>query len=95
MITKKKSNTSRNKSKSHKYKLLSGKDDENIHIDKFLSEGVYGKVYLITKNNRKYAMKIEYILSRDDTFFKYELDFVKRVASKYPECRNANHHIIF
>jgi hypothetical protein len=57
----------------------------NYVIDKFLAEGLMGKVYLVHKKNKKYAMKVEYIQSKDDRYLKNELQFVKDVASKHPE----------
>ncbi len=54
-------------------------------VDKFLAEGLMGKVYLVSKNGNKYAMKIEYISSRKDVYLRNELKFVKKVASKYPD----------
>jgi len=52
---------------------------------KFISEGAMGKVYLVSNNNKKYAMKIEYIFSKKDRTLLNELKFVKKVASKNPE----------
>jgi len=56
-------------------------------IDKFLSEGLMGKVYLAHKKNgnKKYAMKVEYISGKDDRYLRNELQFVRKVAQKYPE----------
>lgn len=55
-------------------------------IDKFLSEGLMGKVYLVHDRNRKtYAMKVEYISDKNDRYLRNELRFVKEVARKYPE----------
>lgn len=53
--------------------------------EKFLSEGSLGKVYLVSKKNKKYAMKIEYLFSKKDRSLLNELKFVKDVASKYPD----------
>jgi hypothetical protein len=51
---------------------------------KFLSEGLTGKVYLVSKGSEKYAMKIEYIQSRNDIALQNELKFTDEVAKKYP-----------
>lgn len=40
-----------------------------------------GKVYLVSKNNKKYAMKIEYISSKKDSILLNELKLIKEVAS--------------
>jgi len=58
---------------------------DNYKIKKFLSEGAMGKVYLVQKDGKKYAMKIDYILSKDDSIVQNELKFVEEVASKHPE----------
>lgn len=52
---------------------------------KFLSEGLTGKVYLVSKGSEKYAMKIEYIQSGDDAALQNELKFTDEVAKKYPD----------
>lgn len=57
----------------------------NYIVDKFLSEGLMGKVYLVHKGRTKYAMKVEYISGKNDRYLKNELKFVKNVAEKYPE----------
>ena len=54
-------------------------------IEKFLSEGMMGKVYLVSKYGKKYAMKIEYLSDINDLYFQTELKFVKEVASKHPD----------
>lgn len=65
-------------------KKVKDKNNEYNRI-KFISEGAIGKVYLVTKNDKKYAMKIEYISGLNDIALKNELHFVEKVASKYPE----------
>lgn len=52
---------------------------------KFISEGVLGKVYLVEKNDIKYAMKVLYIPDKNDISLKNELLFIKKVVSKHPE----------
>jgi len=52
---------------------------------KFLSEGLIGRVYLVSKGSEKYAMKIEYIQSRNDIALQNELKFVDEVCRKYPD----------
>jgi hypothetical protein len=54
-------------------------------IIKKLGEGLMGKVYLINKNNKKYALKIEYISSLKDHYLYNELQFIDNVAKKNPE----------
>jgi hypothetical protein len=51
---------------------------------KFLSEGLTGRVYLVSKGSEKYAMKIEYISSRNDIALQNELKFVDEVVRNYP-----------
>jgi hypothetical protein len=58
---------------------------EDYKIEKFLSEGVMGKVYLVSKYGKKYAMKIEYLSSENDPYFQTELKFVNEVAFKHPD----------
>ena len=46
----------------------------NIKIIKKLGSGVFGTTYLVTKDNKKYAMKIQHILPKHRTkSFQYEL----------------------
>ena len=52
---------------------------------KLLGEGLMGKVYLVSKDGDKYAMKVENILSRNDITLQNELKFVNEVAVKYPD----------
>jgi len=54
-------------------------------VEKFLGQGIIGKVYLVQKDGVRYAMKIEYIESEDSPYLQNELKFVNEVASKYPE----------
>jgi len=58
---------------------------DNYKVEKFLGQGIIGKVYLVEKDGKKYAMKIEYIDSKKDPYLQNELKFVKVVTSKYPE----------
>ena len=52
---------------------------------KLLGEGLMGKVYLVSKDGDKYAMKVENISSRNDIALQNELKFVNEVAVKYPD----------
>jgi hypothetical protein len=61
-----------------------GSYKSDYKIIKLLGEGFFGKVYLVSKNKKKYAMKIEYISSEKDRYLQNELLFVKKVASKNP-----------
>ena len=54
---------------------------KDYKVEKFLSQGLMGKVYLVSKNNKKYAMKIEYISSKKDSILLNELKLIKEVAS--------------
>ena len=58
---------------------------DDYKVLKFLSQGLMGKVYLVSKDGKKYAMKVEYILSENDPSVKNELKFLQEVASKHPE----------
>jgi hypothetical protein len=55
--------------------------------EKFISEGVKGKVYLAKSkdSNETYAMKVEYVSGPDDRSLSNELEFIKKVASKHPD----------
>lgn len=58
---------------------------KDYKVEKFISQGLMGKVYLVSKNNKKYAMKIEYIASKKDSILLNELKLIKEVASKNPD----------
>lgn len=58
---------------------------KDYKLEKFISQGLMGKVYLVSKNNKKYAMKIEYIASKKDSILLNELKLIKEVASKNPD----------
>ena len=40
----------------------------NYKVEKFLGQGIIGKVYLVEKDGKKYAMKIEYIESENSPY---------------------------
>ena len=69
-----------------KPKTTSGSNNlENAKIIKFLGQGIIGKVYLVSVGGKKYAMKVEYIPSKDYSFLQTELAFMKQVGSKHPD----------
>ena len=79
----------------HTFKIKKTKNNKNIIINdrlsskykiiKFLGQGVTGKVYLVSKNNVKYAMKIVYITSHNDSFLQTELKFLETIGKQNPD----------
>ena len=61
------------------------KKEPSFIIDKFLNEGLMGKVFLVHKGRKQYAMKIEYITGKDDRYLKNELQFHQDVSRHYPD----------
>lgn len=74
-----------NASKNKKHELNDLNEMNKIKIVKFLGQGIIGKVYLVSINNAKRAMKIEYIPSKNYSFLNTELEFMKEVGNKYPD----------
>lgn len=63
---------------------------DDYKILKKLGAGMYGTVYLVEKNGKKYALKIEHILEKDVKKNTHspvwrEIDFCENLANKYPE----------
>jgi hypothetical protein len=54
-------------------------------VIKFLGQGVTGKVYLVSKNNVKYAMKVVYITSHNDSFLQTEIKFLETIGKQNPD----------
>lgn len=58
---------------------------DDYKIIKEIAHGMFGTVFLVKKNNVKYAMKIEKVLKKDANIkLQNELKFMKVVASKHP-----------
>jgi len=63
---------------------------DNYKIIKKIGGGMEGTVYLVSKGNKKYALKIEHILESNIKQNKYsplwrEIYFMHQIASKYPD----------
>jgi|GEM_PF-426338 len=67
---------------------LAGKYVENYKIEKYLSSGSFGSVYLATKNDKKYAIKLfneayvlsEYQLHGENNRIKREINIIKSIS---------------
>lgn len=62
---------------------------DNINIIKELGHGMVGTVYLISRKNKKYALKIEHVLEKDlknnnKSSVWREINFCEKFANKYP-----------
>lgn len=76
-----------NKSVSKKKRslLINSKLINKYKVIKFLGQGIVGKVYLVSKNNVKYAMKIVYTTSHNDSFLQTELKFLETIGKQNPD----------
>ena len=71
--------------------LLVDKYLSGYKIEHFLSSGSFGAVYLLSKDDKKYAMKLfredyvlnEYRLHGTDNRIKREIDIIKSISHKY------------